>query len=285
MAQRRMFSKQITETDFFMDMPLSAQALYLHLIMNADDDGFIGNAKTILRMVGASNDDLKLLMAKQFILTFDDGITVIKDWRIHNYIQRDRYHKTIYNEHLKELELDDNGAYVKEKPMYTDCIQDVSKMDTQVRLGKDRLGKDSNIYSSSNDEPSSLENDFEIIWKDYPNKTGKKQAFNHYKNWRKKSKNNTNDYLMNKLAMYKKHLALNSWKRPMNGSTWFNGRFDDELDMTVQTQAKRVVQRETLPDWAVDTNDSTNKSSEKSTASSEEINDMLEKLNKRKSNG
>lgn len=148
-----MFSKQITETDFFMDMPLSAQALYLHFIMNADDDGFIGNAKTILRMVGASNDDLKLLMAKQFILTFDDGITVIKDWRIHNYIQKDRYHKTIYSEHLRELKLDDNGAYLKGKTMDTECIQDVSKMDTQVRLGKVRLVKDSNIYSSSEDEP------------------------------------------------------------------------------------------------------------------------------------
>lgn len=148
MAQRRMLSKQITETDIFMDMPLSAQALYLHLIMNADDDGFIGNARTILRMVGASNDDLKLLIAKQFILSFDDGITVVKDWRIHNYIQKDRYHRTMYKEHLEELEVNDNGAYIKGKPMYTECIQDVSIMDTQVRLGKD-----SNIYSSSNDEP------------------------------------------------------------------------------------------------------------------------------------
>ncbi|WP_373786845.1 replication protein [Jeotgalibaca porci] len=139
MAQRRMLSKQITETDMFMDMPLSAQALYLHLIMNADDDGFIGNAKTILRMVGGSNDDLKLLIAKQFIITFDDGITVIRDWRIHNYIQKDRYHKTIYGNHLSELSTDSNGSYSKENA----CIQDVSKMDTQVRLGKVRLGKDS----------------------------------------------------------------------------------------------------------------------------------------------
>lgn len=156
---------------------------------------------------------------------------------------------------------------------------------TIKNVKNDKNEKKSNIYSSSSDEPASLENDFEVIWKDYPNKTGKKQAFNHYKSWRKKSKENTNDYLMNKLAMYKKHLALNSWKKPMNGSTWFNGRFDDELDMTVQTQSKRVVQRETLPDWALDTNDSTNKTSEKSTASFEKINDMLEKLNKRKSNG
>lgn len=233
-----MLSKQITETDIFMDMPLSAQALYLHFIMNADDDGFIGNAKTILRMVGASNDDLKLLIAKQFILTFDDGITVIKDWRIHNYIQKDRYHRTMYKEHLEELEVNDNGAYIKEKPMYTDCIQDVSKMDTQVRLGKVRLGKDINNSSSSDEQPD-FEQEFESVWKEYPNKTGKKQAFNHYKTWRRKSVNNTNEYLLERLALYKQDLAINTWKRPMNGSTWFNGRFDDEYQTRQQSNAQR----------------------------------------------
>lgn len=233
-----MLSKQITETDIFMDMPLSAQALYLHFIMNADDDGFIGNAKTILRMVGASSDDLKLLIAKQFILTFDDGITVIKDWRIHNYIQKDRYHRTMYKEHLEELEVNDNGAYIKEKPMYTDCIQDVSKMDTQVRLGKVRLGKDINNSSSSDEQPD-FEQEFESVWKEYPNKTGKKQAFNHYKTWRRKSVNNTNEYLLERLALYKQDLAINTWKRPMNGSTWFNGRFDDEYQTRQQSNAKR----------------------------------------------
>ena len=278
MAQRRMFSKKITDTDIFLDMPLSSQALYFHLNMHADDDGFVSNAKTVKRMIGSSDDDLKLLLTKNFIFAFESGVVVIKDWKIHNYIRKDTYNTTIYVDEKEQLAQDENGSY-------TLSPRAVDEPSPQVRVGKDRLGKDSNIYSSSNDEPSSLENDFEVIWKDYPNKTGKKQAFNHYKAWRKKNKKNTNDYLMNKLAMYKKHLALNSWKRPMNGSTWFNGRFDDELDMTVQTQAKRVVQRETLPDWAVDTNDSTNKTSEKSTASSEEINDMLEKLNKRKSNG
>lgn len=233
-----MLSKQITETDIFMDMPLSAQALYLHFIMNADDDGFIGNAKTILRMVGASSDDLKLLIAKQFILTFDDGITVIKDWRIHNYIQKDRYHRTMYKEHLEELEVNDNGAYIKEKPMYTDCIQDVSKMDTQVRLGKVRLGKDINNSSSSDEQPD-FEQEFESVWKEYPNKTGKKQAFNHYKTWRRKSVNNTNEYLLERLALYKQDLAINTWKRPMNGSTWFNGRFDDEYQTQQQSNAQR----------------------------------------------
>ena len=135
MAQRRMFSKKITETDLFMDMPLSSQALYLHLMMSADDDGFVGNSKTILRMVGASHDDFKLLEAKQFILVFDDGITVIKDWRVHNYIRKDTYQQTIYKKELKRLSIDDNGAYKKDRP------RSVDETLTQVRLGKDSIGK------------------------------------------------------------------------------------------------------------------------------------------------
>lgn len=169
MAQRRMLSKQITETDLFMDMPLSAQALYLHLLMNADDDGFIGNAKTIMRMVGGSNDDFKILVAKNFIIVFDDGITVIKDWRIHNYIQKDRYHQTIYKDHLKMLNVDTNGAYIELKGMYTECIQDVSKMDTQVRLGKVSIGqvKEEEEYNQSLTRERELPNP-EQIFKDTP---------------------------------------------------------------------------------------------------------------------
>lgn len=274
MAQRRMFSKKITDTDIFLDMPLSSQALYFHLNMHADDDGFVSNAKTVKRMIGSSDDDLKLLLTKNFIFAFESGVVVIKDWKIHNYIRKDTYNTTIYGDEKEQLAQDENGSY-------TLSPRAVDEPSPQVRLGKDRLGKDNNIYSSSDGEPSALENDFEIIWKDYPNKTGKKQAFNHYKSWRKKSKENTNDYLMNKLAMYKKHLALNSWKKPMNGSTWFNGRFDDELDMSVQSKTKQVVQRETLPDWAIDANSYSDKVSKKSTASTEEINGMLKKLHKR----
>ncbi|MCI2960651.1 DNA replication protein [Pediococcus pentosaceus] len=274
MAQRRMFSKKITDTDIFLDMPLSSQALYFHLNMHADDDGFVSNAKTVKRMIGSSDDDLKLLLTKNFIFAFESGVVVIKDWKIHNYIRKDTYNTTIYSDEKDQLTQDENGSY-------TLSPRAVDEPSPQVRLGKDRLGKDNNIYSSSDDEPSSFETDFEVIWKEYPNKTGKKQAFNHYKSWRKKSKENTNDYLMNKLAMYKKHLALNSWKKPMNGSTWFNGRFDDELDMSVQSKAKQVVQRETLPDWAIDANSYSDQVSKKSTASTEEINGMLKKLHKR----
>ena len=89
MAERRMFAKTIIDSDSFLDMPLSTQALYFHLSMRADDDGFLNNSKKIQRMVGCSDDDLKLLIAKRFIIPFESGVVVIKHWRIHNYIRSD----------------------------------------------------------------------------------------------------------------------------------------------------------------------------------------------------
>ncbi|AVK62446.1 DNA replication protein [Lactobacillus sp. CBA3605] len=173
MAQRRMLSKQITETDMFMDLPLSSQALYLHLIMNADDDGFLGNAKTILKMVGASNDDFKLLIAKQFIIVFDDGIAVIKDWRIHNYIRKDRYHSTMYVNHKSELTVDESQSYQQVSDGMTFGIPDGNQMDTEVRLGKVRLGKGNKEHSTADAEPL----DWQIVI-DYLNKKAKKH-FKH----------------------------------------------------------------------------------------------------------
>lgn len=145
MAERRMFAKTIIDSDTFIDMPLSTQALYFHLSMRADDDGFINNPKKIMRMIGASEDDYKLLCVKRFIIPFDSGIVVIKHWRMHNYIQKDRYKPTVYIEEKASLELKENGAY-------TECIQDVYKMDTQVRLGKDsiELGKYRVVEGSEN---------------------------------------------------------------------------------------------------------------------------------------
>lgn len=143
MADRRMFAKTIIDSDDFLDMPMSAQALYFHLSMRADDDGFINNPKKIQRAVGASVDDLKLLIAKQYILTFDSGVIVIRHWKIHNYIQKDRYKPTIYEEEKAQLEMksDRNKEYIFKNSLDTECIQTVSDTDTQVRLGKVRLGK------------------------------------------------------------------------------------------------------------------------------------------------
>ncbi len=136
MAQRRMFSKQIIDTDAFIDMPHSSQLLYFHLSMRADDDGFVGSPKKIMRMIGSQEDDYKVLIAKRFVIPFDNGICVIKHWKIHNYIQNDRYNETKYLDEKETLDIKENGSY-------TECIQSVSNMETQVRLGKVRLGKDS----------------------------------------------------------------------------------------------------------------------------------------------
>lgn len=142
MAERRMFAKTIIDSDAFVDMPLSTQALYFHLSMRADDDGFINNPKKIQRSVGASEDDLKLLTAKNFIIPFESGIVVIKHWRIHNYIRNDRYKPTVYAEEKAILSQKENGTYTLDTNGMSFGIPDGYQMDTQDRLGKDRKGKD-----------------------------------------------------------------------------------------------------------------------------------------------
>ena len=111
MAKKRMFTIDIVDSDAFLDMPLSAQALYFHLNMRADDDGFIGNPKKIMRTIGASEDDLKLLIAKRFLITFENGVIVIKHWRMHNTLSSSRYHETAYVSEKDMLHLKRNGAY------------------------------------------------------------------------------------------------------------------------------------------------------------------------------
>lgn len=139
MAERRMFAKTIIDSDAFLDMPLSTQALYFHLSMRADDDGFINNAKKIQRMLGCADDDLKILLAKNFVIPFETGVCVIKHWKVHNYIQKDRYKPTVYTDEKEKLSTKNNDVYT----MDTQCIQDVSSLEAQVRLGKVSLGKES----------------------------------------------------------------------------------------------------------------------------------------------
>lgn len=151
MAERRMFSKTIIDSDKFLDMPLTTQALYFHLSMRADDEGFISNPKKIMRMIGSDEDSMKLLIAKQFIIPFESGIVVIKHWRIHNYIQSDRFKDTICTEERKQLGYADNKEYIK---LDTECIHDVSSLETQYSIGKDRIDKVS-IGDSIGDDKSS----------------------------------------------------------------------------------------------------------------------------------
>lgn len=140
MAEKRMFSKAVIDSDIFLDMPLTAQALYFHMAMRADDDGFVDNPKKIQRMVGASDDDFRLLIAKQFIIAFESGIIVIKHWKLHNYIRSDRYKPTIHKAEKSQISTDESKVYTVGIP---DVIPVVDKMDAQYRLDKISIDKNS----------------------------------------------------------------------------------------------------------------------------------------------
>ncbi len=143
MAERRMFAKTIIDSDAFLEMPATSQLLYFHLSMRADDDGFVNKPKSLMRMVGCKDDDLKLLFVKKFLIPFESGVVVIKHWKIHNYIAKDRYTETKYKEEKATLVLDENNAYTQAVDgLYTGCIQSGDEPMTQVRLGKDREGKE-----------------------------------------------------------------------------------------------------------------------------------------------
>lgn len=142
MAERRMMSKSIIKSDTFLDMPATTQNLYFHMLLDADDDGFINAPKSIMRMIGAKDDDMKVLAAKQFVIPFESGVVVIKDWKIHNYIQNDRYKpSTLPERDLLNIQKDKTYTLKNDvSRMDTECIQTVSI--GKVRLGKDRIGKD-----------------------------------------------------------------------------------------------------------------------------------------------
>lgn len=174
MAERRMFNKQITRSDAFLDMPQSSRLLYYDLSLDADDDGFIGNYKSIMRLTGASEDDLKLLIAKTFIIPFEKGIVVIKHWKINNIIRSDRYKPTVYQDEKSKLTLKENGVYT--------IVETVGiPTDNQLtpQLGKDSIGKFSLIdkYKNNNmqdtrtreDWVSFLVSHFKEFFKFHPN--------------------------------------------------------------------------------------------------------------------
>ena len=146
MAEKRMFAKTIIDSDYFLDMPISARLLYYDLAMRADDDGFINAPKKIMRIVGASEDDLRILVARQFVIPFESGVVVIRHWRIHNYIQKDRYHETQCVEERSMLSVGETGTYEigctqNVSMLDTKCVQAVDEMDTQIRVDKTRVDK------------------------------------------------------------------------------------------------------------------------------------------------
>lgn len=131
MAQKRCFTPKIVESDAFLEMPLSTQCLYFHLNFSADDDGFVNSPKKVMKMVGCSEDDLKLLIAKSFVLVFESGVLVIKHYRMHNTLKNDRYKPTDYQEEFAQLGLKDNNSYTWK--------QNVSILETQHNITKHNI--------------------------------------------------------------------------------------------------------------------------------------------------
>lgn len=255
MAERRMFSKSVVCSDLFLDMPATTQNLYFQLGMNADDDGFVDSPKTIARMIGAGQDDLQLLSEKEYILPFKSGVIVLKHWRISNYIQKDRYHPTQYEKELAELEVSKTKAYALKNHLDTECIQDVSKMDTEVRLGKESIN---NIYAHSGEvragaisssqtkkgAQKELPPYFDTFWKTYPRKKDKPKAI---RAWRRLKVNET--LLQMILTAIEREKKSSDWQKE-NGqfipypATWLNGRRWEDEEPTAQKKAVPACWRE-----------------------------------------
>lgn len=165
MAEKRMFSRKIVESDAFLDLPMSAQCLFFHLNMNADDDGFINSPRMIQRTIGASAEDLQILIDKKFILSFDSGVVVIKSWWMNNYIAKDRYKPTLYTEEKAKLGIKENRSYTLNPSLYTNCIQNVDNLYTNciqnVYADKNRLDKNRLEENKASQNPKKHKRDYE----------------------------------------------------------------------------------------------------------------------------
>lgn len=157
MAQKRMFNNSVVGSDEFLEMPDSSQNLYFHLSMQADDDGFVDKWKSIMRMTGKKEDDLKILIAKSFVIPFDTGVLVIRHWRLNNYLQKDRYKETIYKDEKARLTIDKSNVY----NLDTECIHSIDKN----RL--DKISIDKNSKEKEQEESESCGDGFQKVSKFY----------------------------------------------------------------------------------------------------------------------
>lgn len=230
-----MFAKTIIDSDAFLDMPMSARLLYYDLGMRADDDGFINSPKKIMRMIGASNDDVNILIARKFVIPFDSGVVVIKHWRINNYLRNDRYTETKYLEEKSNLEVDKNGSYTAKNS--TGIPVGIPTVSTgKVRLGKDSIGKDINTISCNKNSEIEVLNQkemwFESFWEIYPKHQDKKKAKQKFL----KACTNEKEYkaIMDGLRNVLPVWAKKDTKYIPMPTTWLNGeRWNDEVNVNL----------------------------------------------------
>lgn len=267
MAERRMFTKRITDSDAFIELPSSAQALYFHLNQGADDDGFNNQIQNAMFKAHATIDDLKLLMCKNFIIRFESGVIVIKHWRMHNTLRKDRYTPTNFTKEFEILGIKDNGSYTLGKDgchlvaerlpqdsigkvsidkvsIVEDSInnngdfenenhQDISNENEETNVKPSNENEETQSKPSKSEIQKQLETEFAYLWKLYPNKKGKDTAEKKYIYHRKHG--TTFEEVKEGLGKYLKEIALK--KTPISyikhGSTWFNQKcWNDEYDLT-----------------------------------------------------
>ena len=252
MAEKRMFSLSVVDTDWFLDLPLSTQALYFHLNMRADDDGFVDAPNSIVRKIGASKNDFDLLIAKRYVLKFESGIIVIKHWRMHNTIRQDRYKPTQFQEELKTLSIKENKSYTDCQPngnqMATNCIQSAST-DIDIDLDIDKELDINKLYLGQKtcEDTSKKEELFESFWKVYPRKVGKEKCRNWFKSHKPKE-----ELVQKMIEAVEEQKKSKQWSDPQyipHPYTWLNqGRWEDELtpskDSTFQSAPKNPIQWE-----------------------------------------
>lgn len=206
MAERRMFTKKVTDDDNFMQLSASAQALYLHLSMSADDDGFCNQVSISMFKAHASAQDLQALLEKRYIYQFENGVIVIKHWRMANALRKDRYTPTTFQEELKQLGLKDNGSYTMVAKRVADGCQMVAACLTQDRIGEDRLVKD-NINICGPPQIRTFGEYKNVIFSDEELEKMKKKFPN---DWRERIEI-LSEYMASTGKKYKNHLATICW--------------------------------------------------------------------------
>lgn len=257
MADKRMFSKKMISSDAFLEMPLTAQGLFFHLAMRADDDGIVDSPKKIMRECQAKKKDLDILIQKRYVLTFTSGVLLIKHWRIHNTIAKDRYVPSTYTEELSTVILKDNKSYTERNRnvdnMETDCIQSDSKTERSIdkireeKVSKEKSSKETLVHSGEVHDTDSelLEQFYESIWKLYPLKKGKGQVSKT-----KKQVLQRIGYEQLKRCVERYVAEIKSSRKEkyiMHGSTFFNSGYVDYLDenyVDKEQQAESVGESE-----------------------------------------
>lgn len=223
MAQKRMFDKTITNSDDFLELPDSSQVLYFHLSMNADDDGFVNNWKSILRMTGTKEDDLKLLITKSFIIPFESGVIVIKHWRINNFLRKDRHIETKFQKELSLLEVNSSQEYI----WSTNGQPSIEKN----RIDKNRID---NIYTQE---------DFDAFWNAYPKKRDKGRV----EKWFIQHKP-TKELVKLMIKQVERAKDTEQWKTPKYipfPATWLNAKgWEDEFE--TDSEREERIDREIM---------------------------------------